>query len=247
MKIKATHIWFDKGNVLVLDPFPETLEKQAEKFELLFKKSGYEISRVRIVKAWKEANRKINYTNISHFFQEESIVCHALKSLGVKPEDIGFLSPQMLLIYRKGLKEAYTKNPRNREIAETFEFLRNRGKSLNVFSNERGYVLPTEMKWIGVEKYLDNTVASEDVCLSKPDPRVYEYMIKLSKTKPENIVYVGDEPERDIIPAKKFGLKTVLFIPPKPKEMSTFWRNYKIKSNPDAEIHEFSELKKTIV
>ena len=44
----------------------------------------------------------------------------------------------------------------------------------------------------------------------KPDPRFFERIVKECRCGAEEIVYVGDRVDNDILPAKKTGLRTVL-------------------------------------
>lgn len=51
---------------------------------------------------------------------------------------------------------------------------------------------------------------SEDIGLSKPDARFFEYLLRKHDLKPEEVAMVGDRLDNDIIPAKLLGMPTVL-------------------------------------
>jgi len=53
-------------------------------------------------------------------------------------------------------------------------------------------------------------ICSCEVGLSKPNIRIYKLLIKKLKLKPEEIIFVDDVKEC-LIPAKKLGIKTILF------------------------------------
>ena len=68
-----------------------------------------------------------------------------------------------------------------------------------------------------VEKMLDNCgysgydklfLSSEEKCL-KYDGKLYEKMIKYVGEKPENIVHIGDDPEKDCLQSKKMGIASM--------------------------------------
>lgn len=50
--------------------------------------------------------------------------------------------------------------------------------------------------------------------VSKPDARIFELALEQLKTKPAQCLFVGDSPEKDIVPARKLGMRTVLLHEP---------------------------------
>ena len=66
----------------------------------------------------------------------------------------------------------------------------------------------------------------------KPDPRAYLFVFKKLKVKPEEIIMVGDEADRDLVVARELGMKTVLID-----------RENKIKNYSGIKINSLKELK----
>jgi len=62
---------------------------------------------------------------------------------------------------------------------------------------------------LGLEKYFEIFTPMETKTL-KPDPKAFLVVLNKLKVKPEEVLMVGDEVERDLIPAQKLGMKTVL-------------------------------------
>ena len=58
--------------------------------------------------------------------------------------------------------------------------------------------------------YFDVVVTLDDTGLLKPNKMPFEKAVKSLKFKPEEILFVGDNPERDILGAKEAGMKTCL-------------------------------------
>jgi putative hydrolase of the HAD superfamily len=58
--------------------------------------------------------------------------------------------------------------------------------------------------------YFDVVVTLDDTGLLKPNKMPFEKALQKLKLKPEEILFVGDNPERDILGAKKAGMKTCL-------------------------------------
>jgi HAD superfamily hydrolase (TIGR01549 family) len=236
-------IVFDQGNTLIMDPFLKVLDLQKSKFRETFRLHGVESKFVSFEEAWESANKLVDYPFCSHFNQEEPIVQQALRMLNM-PEDIAaILGPDLIREYRKGLKQIIAQDPRTLEVKRTLEILVAQGKKLGVFSNDRiiglGLVLRT-MEIISLFQYIET---SEALGIEKPDPRVFQHMISFFQTDPQNITYIGDDPVRDIDPAKSMGLKAILYK----VDAETFslpWRNYSLHSRyqPDASIAGFEEL-----
>lgn len=80
-------------------------------------------------------------------------------------------------------------------------------------------VQQNKIQALGLDKRLDVTLASYEIGLSKPDPGVYEYCLERLACKPGEAVYIGDNPLKDFIGARKLGMKTVRIIRPEGMHM----------------------------
>jgi len=249
-KIQAKAIIFDYGNTLVLDPFFDILKLKMPNLRQALKELGYKFTNNQIIVNWSAANEEINYPHLTHFAQEEPIVVRVLQQLGIKESDVFPLSKKFLKIYRDGYSEIYRKkNSRKEEIKRTLKRLKRMGKKLAVFSDGRKFDVETAMRLHGFSKQFDFIIASEEIGIEKPNPLVFKFLIKKIKESPENIVYIGDYPIKDIKGAKRVRMKVILYIPPKKYRISFPWRNYNknIKIIPDAIIRKISTLLKILV
>ena len=238
----------DYGNTLVLDPFLRILRTRSGEFRKLLDVEGYGARWQRIAQLWIEKNYEINYPFISHFYQEEAIVKPALRNAGVMDDkDFGKTSSNLLEEYRRGFREILARDKRRIEVAQTLDFLRNKHVKLAVASNEKQSVLELGLTYYGIRDFFDLVLSSEKIGVEKPDERFFSYLLETLGSRPETTIYVGDDPARDIIPAKKIGMTAVLYIPPREHSGTTSWRNYDCsKSNPDYIIRKFSELKRLV-
>ena len=73
-------------------------------------------------------------------------------------------------------------------------------------------------------KKFDTVTLSCDVGLMKPDPRIFNYTLTNLFVRPEEAVMVGDNPNRDIIPAKELGMKTILIDREKQRLEELIWQ-----------------------
>jgi putative hydrolase of the HAD superfamily len=70
----------------------------------------------------------------------------------------------------------------------------------------------------GYARFLSLIVDSRRVGLSKPAPAIYLYAAEKLGGDPATIMMVGDSFERDVVPAKKAGLKTAWLEGPTPRQ-----------------------------
>jgi HAD superfamily hydrolase (TIGR01549 family) len=239
---------FDYGNTLVFDPFEKILNRKIREFQATLKKFGYRIGKKKIFKSWCEANKNINYPHITHFAQEEPIIKEALKNLNVKSSHLPLLAKEFLKIYRKELKNVYKKDTRKKDLKSVLKYLKEKGKILGVISNGRQFDVNNAAKWYGIYGYFDFIITSEKVGVEKPNEKIFKHALSIVKKPPEKVVYVGDNPKKDIESAKKLGMKAILFVPPKKFRKEMPWRKYRIKISvkPDATIRKISQLKEII-
>jgi putative hydrolase of the HAD superfamily len=53
-------------------------------------------------------------------------------------------------------------------------------------------------------------LTQDDFSTTKPDIRFYDQMLKASGVEPQQCIMVGDRIDKDVIPAKLLGMKTIL-------------------------------------
>lgn len=84
-----------------------------------------------------------------------------------------------------------------------------RGKySLGVIANQAPGV-EERLRYFGISEYFELILASAEVGLSKPDPRIFLLALDRAGCRAEQAVMVGDRLDNDIIPARALGMKTV--------------------------------------
>ena len=243
--MKADAVVFDYGNTLVIDPFERVLDLKGYDFLKVMEKNGYEVSRKRFTEAWKEINETLNYPFCSHFAQDKRFIRIALEKLGVHKNKRGELSHQLLAVYREGLKYVLKKDKRLPEVREVLSELKKRGKKLYILSNEMTDTLSMQISFAGLGEFFEKIISSQSVGFDKPDPKIFRHLLNMVGLPEGRVVYVGDDPERDIKPSKKLGMKAILLKLPKGMSIKG-WRDYgfhlKVKERPDFVIKDFGEL-----
>jgi HAD superfamily hydrolase (TIGR01549 family) len=87
--------------------------------------------------------------------------------------------------------------------------LKRRGLRLAVVSNwHRG--LDSFCHETNLSHLLDAVISSSDLGIEKPDPRIFDEVVRQLHVKPDQIVHVGDSPDDDFSGAARAGLKAIL-------------------------------------
>lgn len=63
-----------------------------------------------------------------------------------------------------------------------------------------------------LDHLIDCMITSEDVGIFKPNPEIFEVFITQTNSIPEGILYIGDNFEKDVIPACTLGIKSIYLV-----------------------------------
>lgn len=69
-----------------------------------------------------------------------------------------------------------------------------------------------KIKLLGLEKFVQNMVSSEEVGIEKPNPLMFKMGLRKMKVSRRDAVMIGDDFERDIAGAAKLGIKSFWFV-----------------------------------
>ncbi|KKQ95323.1 MAG: Hydrolase 2-haloalkanoic acid dehalogenase [Candidatus Levybacteria bacterium GW2011_GWA1_39_11] len=245
--LRGTSIVFDWGNTLVLDPFDDLSPRISEQASEMSKELNFDLDTESFLSQWAKANAEMIIQFSSHFSQEEPFIQEGLRQAGVPAPIRALLAPRILVTYRNAFKELLEQDPRREELEEVLTELKRRGKHLGVISNDRSFTPQSTLTWLGVADLFDHFLTSEEIGLEKPDPRVFDVASKRFGKPISDIIYVGDDPIRDVQCAHQAGAKAVLYVPPEQYRSTKSWRDY--SQSPDKEdrrVEKFSDLLKVI-
>ncbi|MFT5417092.1 MAG: 2-haloacid dehalogenase [Gammaproteobacteria bacterium] len=93
---------------------------------------------------------------------------------------------------------------------ETLSALKSRGLYLSIVSNIDDDMLEPLIEREQLDRYLDHWTSSESAQSCKPDRRFFEVALEKSGLTANQVLFVGDSPEHDIIGANNAGMRTVL-------------------------------------
>ncbi len=148
--------------------------------------------------------------------------------------DRGEMSGREMYVYRlqKGLSDAGVTVSEEEALAlhecyqhfqkkisappETVDFLnccRDRGIRMGIISNGPGEHQREKIKTLGLEAYFspELVILSGEVGVSKPDGKIFEIAEDAAGESPNDLIYVGDSEENDVIPARAQGWTAIRY------------------------------------
>lgn len=112
---------------------------------------------------------------------------------------------------------------------EVLEYLSGKYQ-LHIITNGFEETQHIKMKSCGITKYFSEIITSEKAGCLKPDPRMFEYSLNLTKANSGNSIMIGDSLEVDIVGAREMGMRQIYFNP-------------EAKAHSELVTHEIRELK----
>ena len=99
------------------------------------------------------------------------------------------------------------------EIPSVLNAIQKMGYKIGLISNvnSRGQV-PLNLSQYGIMHYFNPIVLSSEYKRRKPDPSIFHYAARLSKSPTSECIYIGDRIARDVLGAKRAGFKLAIQI-----------------------------------
>ncbi|HAV91754.1 TPA: hypothetical protein DCW38_01040 [candidate division WOR-3 bacterium] len=203
---------FDLWNTLLSGTNSEASENfRCEKMREVFLRRGYDISSGRIndaiKKAWDYFN--LEWLNKYYTLQTSMAVEVILSELSLNADEV--LRKEILLIMQKNLIQSD-----NRVIEGMRELvLELKDKYTLAIISDAGFTpgryLREVIKNIGLYDAFSIYAFSDEVGVSKPHKKIFEYVLNSVGAEPEEGVHIGDIPATDIKGANDIGMKSVHF------------------------------------
>ncbi|MFC1780531.1 HAD family hydrolase [Patescibacteria group bacterium] len=108
-------------------------------------------------------------------------------------------------MYWKYSSEELTLFPNAKEVLEK---IFNTEIITAVFAGGDFYSKASKLVKLNIDMYFNYVFTSDLIKLPKNDPKIYKWVARFIKCKPENILVVGNNPILDIEPANKAGMQT---------------------------------------
>jgi putative hydrolase of the HAD superfamily len=111
-----------------------------------------------------------------------------------------------IIAYRRARESVLVSYPR---VVITLLELLKRGLKLAVVSDAPRLQAWLRLCGLSIHNYFDVVVTYEDTNKRKPDSEPFQKTLELLQLQSDEVIMVGDWPERDIVGAKPLGMKTV--------------------------------------
>jgi putative hydrolase of the HAD superfamily len=85
------------------------------------------------------------------------------------------------------------------------------GYRMAIISDAQCIFAEPEIEMLGLDQFFKHRIFSSRFGFKKPDIRLFELAMKKLGVKPEESIYIGDNPQRDLIGAKRAGMRCILF------------------------------------
>lgn len=130
-------------------------------------------------------------------------------------------------------------------IGATLAALKRRGLRIGLVSNTGrtwGRFLKPIQDDLGIGKYFDVRVFSDEVGIRKPEPAIFERALEQLGLRPAEVVHVGDDLIADVAGSKALGMRAVWFDVGHEAEQAVHDPSDPDAVLPDAAIHEHPAL-----
>ena len=204
MKTKITDVFFDLDHTLW-----DFDKNSALTFEIIFKKNNVVVDLDRFsevyqpinLKYWKlYTNEKVSKSNLRYGRLKDSF--DALEM--VVQDDV---IHQLSIDYIDYLT---THNHVFDGTIEILDYLKSKYK-LHIITNGFEEVQKVKLEKSKIAHYFDTVTSSETVGVKKPNPKVFNYALKMANISKENGIMVGDNYEADILGALNIGLDAICY------------------------------------
>ena len=125
--------------------------------------------------------------------------------------DINIPFEQALDYWKFMIEEYSEKSKPFMDVPEVLEYLAENNIKMAIVSNGDFEIIKNRLHKANLDQYFEFVVAPcEEIPLSKPNEAFFIKSLQMINSTPEKTVYVGDNPEADIMGANNVGMFTVL-------------------------------------
>lgn len=130
-----------------------------------------------------------------------------LTTLGVDFVDEPVCLDRLFTQYLTEYRRAWRLFP---EVVETLTSLRARGYRLGLLTNGNEEQQLDKLSATGLSEIFDVVCISEAIGVQKPDSRAFETLARLLEVKPNQCLFIGDNPDQDVAGATAAGMRSSL-------------------------------------
>lgn len=125
-------------------------------------------------------------------------------------------------------------------VLEVMAALKEEGLYVGIGTNMTAYMQYQKLKKLGITRWVDGIVTSEEAGVQKPDSGLFLLCAEKAESVPENCMFVGDDLRKDVEGACKVGMKGIFYCPKEEKEASEQGEGF-------VTIRHFNELREMVM
>lgn len=96
-------------------------------------------------------------------------------------------------------------------VFDLFENLHKNNIKIAICTDLTAKIQYSKIVHLGIEKYIDCIVTSEEVGIEKPDYKIFNLVLKKLNVNPNEVIMVGDDFKKDILGAEGCNIRGFLF------------------------------------
>lgn len=149
-----------------------------------------------------------NAGKITKGYLQSERFSRTLVSAGVPTEAVDVLASKLNVDYLAILGKCTTLIP---GAVELLEAVNRRGLKVGILSNGFKEVQFDKLRSGGILDKVDCIVLSDEIDVNKPDRRIFDYALSKAGAAASESIFIGDNPETDILGAVNAGWRTIFF------------------------------------
>ena len=99
----------------------------------------------------------------------------------------------------------------NRNVLEVFEFCKKNDIKIGICTDLTVHIQHRKIRKLGIHKYIDAIITSEEVGIEKPDFKIYEEILKKLEIKSAEALFIGDNLNKDVLGPLKYGMNALWY------------------------------------
>ncbi|MFX0058763.1 MAG: TIGR02253 family HAD-type hydrolase [Candidatus Hodarchaeota archaeon] len=95
---------------------------------------------------------------------------------------------------------------------------------------------------LSIDKYIDLVIISDEIGIRKPNPKLFSYCLNKFKVKGSETIYIGDNLNNDIVPAKRNNIHSIYIHRGGKYDFNNTGEEIDDLNKPEFEIYDLNEI-----
>ncbi|MGQ4833578.1 MAG: HAD family hydrolase [Candidatus Asgardarchaeia archaeon] len=95
------------------------------------------------------------------------------------------------------------------DVVPTLTTLKDMGIRIGILSDGLIEIQKKRLKALGISRFFEFTIFSEEVGINKPSPKLFRYALHVANANPKNSAMVGDNIKTDVYGANRVGMTSI--------------------------------------